>query len=149
VADRDPLLAGTGRVADSWRAREEGGGRPQAAGDAEKIRAQEEDGGSARRKKTADSRQGPWLRATQTRSAQDSWRADGTVAARSAMADRGRSCRRGADRDPPLAADVAGKGKAARQRETARRPEGWPRWQHSDGATAPKIWIRVGFRCKP
>jgi hypothetical protein len=29
------------------------------------------------------------------------------------------------------------------------RPESWPRWQHNDGATAPKFWIRVGFRRKP
>jgi hypothetical protein len=29
------------------------------------------------------------------------------------------------------------------------RPESWPRWQHNDGATTPKFWIRVGFRRKP
>jgi hypothetical protein len=29
------------------------------------------------------------------------------------------------------------------------RPESWPRWQHNDGVTAPKFWIRVGFRRKP
>jgi hypothetical protein len=70
-------------------------------------------------------------------------------------------------RDPALAADGAGrrqdpalaagwgKGKTARRWQRREgggrdgRPESWPRWQHSDDATTPKIWIRVGFRRKP
>jgi hypothetical protein len=55
-----------------------------------------------------------------------------------------------AGRDPPLAAD-GGRGKAARQRDVATAARRCDQRAGHDGsaATAPKKWIRAGFRRKP
>jgi hypothetical protein len=109
--------------------------------------------------------QGPWRRTARPRSLA----ADGEVreedppladdgsmkkAARPSWRLHGRDPWRrtaGRDRSGPWRQDE-GRGWPRRQREGGGhdgRPESWSRWQHSDGAIAPKIWIRIGFRCKP
>jgi hypothetical protein len=82
---------------------------------------------------------------------------DGALAAGAGAGDP--PCRRDGDEsgDPALAEDRRTWRRTAPWQgsapgggmEDGGKRMGWPRWQRSNGATAPKKWIRAGFRRKP
>jgi hypothetical protein len=144
----------------SCRAQEEGGGWCRRGGQA--LAA---DGAVQARSAPGGGRRSPWRRTGERRTEREIRAHSGTRSERT-----GGGCHSGREIRAPRAVDgTAGRGRRRRTRRRPRsalggghcrqgrrprdgetaRPEGWPRWQHNDGATTPKIWIRVRFRCKP